>query len=226
MQNLQTTAEVIEQQLNEASALSMTLHNYGHMGQVVEDGTVDGALLTDQMIADYNAAIDTVINTQYYTARDLLIEEHQNAIDDLHTAINDLTAATAVLATVSAVADMASTADTVQEQLQVQAALNSVDMSIEQSDVDNYNSALTAVESYANAAAGFLTAANTTSITTSVDSYASSNNINLASYTMATFSADNLIIMFDNGTSIGFGNYTNTMSADEVYANAGIYGGS
>lgn len=225
MQNLQAAAEVIEQQLNEASSLSMTLHNYGHQGQVVQDGTVDGALITDQMVTDYNAAIDTVITTQYYTARDLLLEEHSNSINDLHTAINDLTAATAVLATVSAVADMASTADTVQEQLQVQAALNSVDMSIDQTDVDNYNTALNAVETYANSAAGFLSAANNTSITSSVDTFASSNNINLASYTMATFTVDNLLIMFDNGYGVGFSNYNDVMSTDQVYANAGIYGG-
>lgn len=224
MQNLQAAADTIQQQLDEANALSMTLHMYGHSGIIVEDGTTDGAIITNQMVANYNNAIDTVLNTQYYTAQDLFMQEHQNAIAGLHNSINDLVAATAVLATVSAVSDMAASADTVQEQLQVQAALGSMDMTIDQADVNNYNAALGAVEGYANSAAAFLTAANNGFMTGAVDNFAQNRNLNLANYTSATYSVDTMLIMIEGGYAVGFSGFNNIMSAEDVYANAGIYG--
>jgi hypothetical protein len=229
MTDLQSAAALIDAQLQLGSNLSSTLHSYGHSDQVVADGVTDVALISDQMVSDYNAAIQTVIDTQYLTARDVLMDQHNTAIDNLHTSINDLVSATAVLATVSAVADMAATADTTQEQLQVQAALTTTDMTIDQADVDNYNSALGAVETFAQEAGAFLAAANNSSVTGAIDSFAQANGVAVASYTAITYtqSVDQLLIGWDAGAYMSFSGYNtgNTVGVDEIYGQIGYVGG-
>lgn len=230
MVDLKTAAEAIEAQLSLANQLSGSLHAYGHSTWVVEDGVTDAAMIDQTMVNAYNAAIDNVLATSYLSAADVLLDQHNLAITSLHTAIDDLVTATSVLATVSVVADMAASADTTQEQLQVQAALATTDMSISQADVDTYNTALVNVNTYATQAGAFLAAANNTSITGAIDSFAASNNMAVASYTAVTYTQniDQMIIMWDAGLSMSFSGYNagNTITAEEIYSQAGFYGGS
>ena len=228
MQDLQAAAEVIESQLALANNLAWSIDMSAHNGQIVESGTIDAATIDQQMVTAYNNAINNVLNTSYLTAADILADEHQNAINNMHTAIDDLVAATAVLQTVSAVADMAESANTTQDQLQVQAALATTDMSIDQSDVDNYNTALSDVETYAQQAGAFLAASNNSDITATIDSYAASNNVAVASYTAVSYtqSIDTFIIEFGTDAYIQFtGTFTsNTKSAEEIYGSVGYSG--
>lgn len=229
MTDLKTAAETIEAQLSLANSLSMTLHNYGHSTSVVEDGVTDAATIDQTMVNAYNAAIDNVLATSYLTASDVLLDQHNIAITNLHTAINDLVAATSVLATVSAVADMAASADTTQEQLQVQAALATTDMSISQSDVDNYNTALADLNTYATQAGAFLAAANNQNVTAAIDSFAAANNVAVASFTAITYTQniDQMLIMWDANASIALSGYNsgNTITAETIYNQVGHYGG-
>lgn len=229
MDNLAATAETIEKQLQLANQLAGNLHGYGHSTSIVEDGVTDVAIINQQMVTAYNAAIDSVLTTQYKTAADVMMDNHSTAINNLHTAINDLVAATSVLATVSTVADMAAAADTTQEQLQVQAALSTTDMSISQADVDTYNTALSDVNKFATEAGAFLAAANNSSITGAIDSFAATSGVAVASYTAVTYSQniDQMIITWDAGTYMSFAGYNtnNTVTADQIYANIGYVGG-
>jgi len=133
------------------------------------------------------------------------------------------------LATVAAVADMAANADTTQEQLQAQQALAVTDMTIDQVDVDNFNTAAAAVQSYAQAEAAYTSAANNVNITASIDSYAAANNVAVASYTAVTYTQniDQFIIEFGNQAYLEFnGAFTNqTKSVDEIWQNVGYVGG-
>lgn len=228
MADLAAAASQIEQQLNLATSLSNSIHGYGHSTSIVETGVTDPALIDQSMVDAYNSAIDTVLNTAYLTAQDVFIEQHNTAIDNLHTAMNDLVEATAVLATVSAVADMAATADTTQEQLQVQAALATTDMTISQADVDNYNSALGAVETYAQQAGAFLAAANNSNMTAAVDNFAAANNVAVASYTAISYtqSIDQFVIEFGTAAYMEFnGAFSDNMvSANDIWGQVG-YGG-
>lgn len=225
MSDLATAADRINAQLQLANSLSGAIHSYGHSTTIVESGVTDPALISQQMVDSYNNAIDTVLTTSYLTASDIFAAEHNNAINNLHMAINDLVSATAVLATVATVADMAASADTTQEQLQVQAALSTTDMSISTADVENYNNALGAVESYAQQAAAFLSASGNANITGAVDNYAAANNVAVASYTAVSYAQniDQLIIQFGNSAYLEFnGAFTaNTKSVEDIWGQVG-----
>jgi hypothetical protein len=225
MDNLFLAAKAIDEQLDAATALSTTLNQYAQTGLVAEDGVTDPALITSQMAADFNGAVNTVINTEYMTARELFLEEHEEAMANLDLAIDQLTAATAVLATTSAVMDMAASADSTQEQLQVQAALSVMDTTITQSEVNAFNSALGSVETYSQQAGAFLSAANNGFLTSTVNNYAASNNLSIGSYTGATYNVDHMLIMW-GGNGLSFYGENQVIDADSVYDDAGIYGNS
>jgi len=230
MADLQAAAEVIEKQLQLANDVAWAIDYTAHNGQIVEDGTVDPAYIQDAMVTAYNNAIDNVLTTSYLTAADVLVEEHNVAINNMHNAIDDLVQATSVLQTVTAVADMAESANTTQEQLQVQAALSTTDMSIDQQDVDNFNNALTDVQTFAQQAGAFLAAANDTGMTDQIDNFAAQNNIAMSSYTAVSYvqDVDKLMISFaDNNSYIAFQGFmtNNTKTAEEIYGSIGYVGG-
>jgi hypothetical protein len=129
---------------------------------------------------------------------------------------------------------MAAEADTVQEQMDLQEVVSVTDMTITETDVEEYNTALADVETYAQEAAGFLAASNNTHITSFTDGWTESNNISVAQYGSVTYDAtsDLLILEFygqNNETygGVGFEGYLTGefKTADDIY-NAGIaYGG-
>lgn len=228
MVNLAAAASQIETQLNLANSLSGVLSGYGNSTNIVETGVTDPALISQQMVVAYNSAIDAALSGSYMTSQDVFLEQHDIAVANMNTAIDDLVAATSVLATVAVVADMAAGADTTQEQLQVQQALATTDMTITQAEVDNFNSALGAVETYAQQAGAFLAAANNSNVTAAVDSFAAANNVAVASYTAITYtqSIDQFVIEFGtqaymelNGTFA-----SNMKSAEDIWGQVG-YGG-
>lgn len=228
MDDLRDAARIIDAQLDLARNLSNTLHSYGHSPNVVESGVTDVAIIDAAMRDAYNGAIDNVLNASYLNARDVMINEHVAAIDNLHTAIDNLTSATAVLATVATVADMAESANTTQDQMQVQQALATTDMTITEADVDSYNTALTDVNTYATQAGAFLAAANNTQLTNAVDSFAATSNVAVAAYTAVSYqqNIDQMIITWDAGTYMSFSGYNtdNTVAAKDIYINVN-YGG-
>jgi len=230
MADLQAAAEVIESQLQLANSLAWEIDWNAHNGMIVEDGTVDAAYIEDSMVTAYNNALENVRNASYLTAQDILIEEHNVAINNMHTAIDNLVDATAVLQTVSVVADMAAEANTTEEQMQVQVAITNTDMSIDQQDVDNFNDALTDIQTFAQQAGAFLAAANDTNMTDQIDNFAAQNNIAMSSYTAVSYvqDVDKLMISFaGNNSYIAFQGFmtSNTKTAEEIYDSIGYYGG-
>ena len=228
MIDLKVAAQRIEAQLSLASNLSGSLHGYGHSTSVVEDGVTDAAMISETMLAAYNGAIDSVLTTSYLTAQQVLQEQHNTAIDNLHTAINDLTSATAVLATVATVADMAADADTTQEQLQVQQALSTTDMTITEAEVGDFNAALADVNTYATQAGAFLAASTNTGVTDAIDSFAATNGVAVAAYTAVTYQQDidQMLITWDANSYMSFSGYNaeNTITAATIYTEVGYYG--
>ena len=220
--NLYATAEAIREKSN-LSNHAFTVDMMAHEGRIVETGISDYATISSSMVTDYNTAISTVINTSYLTAKDVFIEKHAEAIDDMHDSINDLMGATTKLSTVAVVAELAISADTTQEQLQVQQALVQTDMTITETDVNNYNTALKDVETFAQQAGAFLSAANNESITSAVDSYSAQNNIAVASYSAISYTQDmdKFVISYNNDLYMSFqGAFTDKMvTADEIYQN-------
>jgi hypothetical protein len=207
---------------------------YAGVGGIAPDGSITAAQLSVQMVSAYNDALTNVQNTTYYNTSMLLADQADAAFDNMSVAIDALVDATTTFATVSAVADMAADADTVQEQMDLQNAVSVSDMSVTDADVDDYNTALADVETYAQEAAGFLAASNNTHITSSTDKWAEGNNISVAAYASVTYDAtsDLLILQFygqNNETygGVGFEGYLNGefKTAEDIYSAGIAYGG-
>jgi len=185
---------------------------------------MDSAFITQQMMNDYNAAIDAVINTTYATAQTVFLDAHSAAMANLNASVDQLVSATVVLSSVTAVAEMAATADTTQEQIALQNVLvNDPGLQVTQLEVDNFNASVEAVNSYAREAGAFLAAANNTSLTSAVDSFATSNNVAVGAYTAITFhqTMDQYIITWgDAGLMGGWTGY----NTDNMVGAADLYG--
>lgn len=230
---LEATARAIQDQLNLSNTLSLGATHYATTGGVVADGAMDSAMITQTMVDDYNAAIDAVINAEYATASTIFMDAHTSAMANLNASIDNLVAATTVLSSVGAVADLAAAADTTQEQIALQTMLTTdPGLQITQVEVNNFNQSLDAVGSYAREAGAFLAAANNTSLTAAVDNFAATNGVAVGAYTAITFhqTMDQYIITWgDAGFAGGWQGYNtgNIKDASDLYG-AGLYvsGGS
>ena len=116
MPNLNQAAETILGQISASQILMAGATQAAATGDVLNPGVMQTAAISDQMQADYNNAIQAVIDANYYGARDLLLDQHDQAMQNLSASVDDLVDATLVLATASTVAQMAEAADTVPEQ--------------------------------------------------------------------------------------------------------------
>jgi len=207
---------------------------YAANGGIAPDGSVTRAQLSATMVSAYNDALANVQNNTYYNTSMLLDDQADIALENMSLAIDALVDATTTFATVGVVAEMAAEADTVQEQMDLQEVVSVTDMTITETDVEEYNTALADVETYAQEAAGFLAASNNTHITSSTDKWAEGNNISVAAYGSITYDAtsDLLILQFygqNNETygGVGFEGYLNGefKTAEDIYTAGIAYGG-
>ena len=206
---------------------------YAGVGGIAPDGSVTAAQLTVQMTNAYNEALSDVRNATFYDTETLLQDQADIALDNMSVAVDALVSATATFAAVGAVAEMAAEADTIQEQVELQ-EVASVTSEITEADVEEYNTALADVETYAQEAAGFLAASNNVQITSSTDDWAAQSNVNLASYTSVTYDAtfDVLIMEFYSNSTSGYGGVgfegflrNDFKTADDIYNTGIAYGG-
>ena len=232
--DLATAADNLMDQVRLSRTLAAGASYYAGVGGIAPDGSVTAAQLSVQMVSAYNDALTNVQNATYYNTSMLLDDQANLALDNMSVAIDALVDATTTFATVSAVADMAANADTVQEQMDLQNMISVSDMSVTDADVDDYNTALADVEVYAQEAAGFLAASNNTQITSSTDDWAAQNNISVASYNTVTYDATTDILLMDfytnqnNGwAAVGFEGYLtgDFKTADDIYTAGVAYGG-
>jgi hypothetical protein len=185
MTDLQGSAQTLLNQLSAAQSLTAGAVYSAGQGDILAPGVMQTATVTEQMRLDYNADVQGVIDATYYNAEMLFQDQYTATMVNLDSAVDNLVAATAVLMEVQAVANMAANADTVQEQMAVQAVLTNNDMTVSAADVNNYNNALGAVQSYARDAGAFLAASRNTTMTGTVDAYAANSGTNLYGATVA-----------------------------------------
>ena len=223
MNNLQGSAQAILNQLAAAQSLTAGSVYSAGQGDIIAPGVMQNASITEQMLAAYNADVQGVIDATYYNAELLFQDQYAATMVNLDSAVDNLVAATAVLMEVQAVANMAANADTVQEQMVVQAVLSNNDMTITAADVSNYNNALGAVQSYARDAGAFLAASRNTTMTGTVDAYAANSGTSLYGTTV-TYSATADILNISGADAFGIGLQgllqANTVSVEDVYAAA------
>ena len=221
MTNLQGSAQAILDQLTASQSLTAGAIYSASNGDILAPGVMQTASVTEQMRLDYNSDVQGVIDATYYNAELLFQDQYAATMVNLDSAVDNLVAATAVLMEVQAVANMAANADTVQEQMVVQAVLSNNDMTISAADVSNYNNALGAVQAYARDAGAFLAASRNTTMTGTVDAYAANSGTSLYGTTV-TYSATADIMNITGADAFGIGLQgllqANTVSVEDVYA--------
>lgn len=222
MPNLNQAAQTILGQISASQILMAGATQAAANGDILNAGVMQTAAISDQMQNNYNNAIQAVIDANYYGARELLLDQHDQAMQNLGHSVDQLVDATLVLATASTVAQMAAAADTVPEQQALQSMLeNSPSMTITDTEQGNYNNALASVQQYAREAGAFLAAANKNSLTSTVDNYATNANVNLYGSTVAySATADILTISAGNVFGMGFQGFLphHHISAEDIYS--------
>jgi len=228
LQALVDSIEVIDNRLQLSISLGIGATGYAEVGGVIEDGSMNDGYISTAMLSAYLDAVDQVIEHDYATAttaEQLFIQEHVAAMNNLALAVDTLGDATSVLMTATSVAQVASEADTAPEQVALQEMLATDEYSIDNAEVATYNTAVENVETYAQQAGAFMAAANTDSLTASIDSYAAQNSIVIGNYSALTYtqSMDEFVITWDDyGNATGWNGYlTDEMKdADDIYGAA------
>jgi hypothetical protein len=225
IQTLINTLDVIDDRLQLSINLGIGAVGYAEVGGVIVDGSLDGAKVTEAMLLAYQNAVDQVMAHDYQTAQtanQMFTQQHVSAMNNLTLAVDVLADATGALLSATSVAAIAADADTAPEQVALQGMLATDEYSIDSSEVAAYNTALEAVESYAQQAGAFLAAANNSALTSSIDTYTANNGIVVGTYSALTYtqSVDEFIIVWDAaGNSTGYQGYlTNDFrDADDIY---------
>lgn len=222
MPNLNQAAQTILGQISASQILMAGATQAASNGDILNAGVMQTAAINDTMQNNYNNAIQAVIDANYYGAHELLMDQHDQAMDNLSASVDSLVDATLVLATAATVADMAASADTVTEQQALQTILeNSPSMTITDTEQGNYNDALASVQQYAREAGAFLAAANNTTLTSTVDAYAANANVNLyGGYAAYSATADIINIGAGDVFGLGFRGFLadNGVSASDIYS--------
>ncbi len=226
LQALVDSINVIDNRLQLSVSLGIGAVGYAEVGGVITDGSMDDGHISDAMVTAYLDAVDQVMEHDYATAttaEQLFVQEHVAAMNNLALAVDILGEATSVLMTATSVAEIAMEADTAPEQVALQEMLATDEYSIDAQEVAEYNHSIDSVEGYAQQAGAFMAAANNESLTASIDSYATQNNIIIGNYSALTYtqSVDEFVITWDNyGNATGWSGYL----TDEMKESDDIYG--
>jgi len=220
----------IQDRLDQGSVLTVGAVGYAGIGGVIDDGAVNQGIITPGEISNYLEARDAVLEYDYAianTAEQLFMQEHAASMNSLSLALDNLTDAASVISMATSVAAEASEADTAPEQVALQGMLETDEYSLDTAEVNEYNEALVAVETFAQQAGAFMAAANNTELTSSIDAYASQGNFVVGSYSAITYtqSVDEFVITWaDSGFNSGWQGYLgpDMKDASDVYG-AGEY---
>jgi len=220
----------IQARITESAVMTVGAVGYAAIGGVINDDALNDGLITSAELNAYLDAKELVLNHDYAiaeTAEQMFMQEHAANMNSLDTAVDNLTAATAIVMTAVEVASIAAEADTKPEQVELQGMLETDAYSLDTAEVNEYNEAVAAVETFAQQAGAYMAAANNDDLTATVDSYAAANNFMVGSYTAITYTQniDEFVITWgDSSFGTGFQGYLTPemKSASDIYA-AGEY---
>lgn len=147
-------------------------------GMGISSGQLSGNYyISDEQVTAYNSALSGMVNyLPYGSAEDYLNEQAQSELDAMEDAIGDFTAVVVDMLEVQEVAERAESAETPDDQAEVQEYIAQNDMSVSQDDADTYNQSLDDIESHANAAGAFLAVAGNPEAVQFLDQGAMDNN--------------------------------------------------
>ena len=222
--NLANSSLAIKKQLALGTAFSAGFAAAAANGTIVDQNAWLPAKITEQHRNDYNAAVGDFRTTDFYTAKQFLLQQAavattnmQASISDLASAAVDLQKAVVVNQMVSAITDAPSAKTT-------QSAIAAAGLSTEitASQTSAYNTSLASVNSYASQAASFFRAANSTQITGNIDAFKATYNKELSNaYASAGYVSNNpyVAVAWGDGNGISQGGLAQyVMSSQGFYA--------
>ena len=227
---LLTASQELSQTITSARYAVAGSTHYAAIGGIAEPGAVVQYQITQDQLDAYNGALQEVKDAVYYNTRMLFEDKHEEAMANLSAAVDVFAVAAQEIAKVDAVAGVASTADTAEEQVAMQDFISTEGVELTQQEVTAYNDSLADIETHSQEAAAFLQAANNTFITDTSDNHAKDFNASTINAT-ATYTAtnDTLRLVWAADQQISFHNFFSgdfKTSADVMGVGQSIYAGN
>lgn len=218
-----TLEELIAQTNSLVAAFDSSIQIVGGMndvalaGQVVPVGASDAALISEDLVAAYNDAL----NFTQPGAQEWLTAQADKKIEELDNAVVNFTYAAVPLIEAVEVGNMAASATTVEEEVALEDFIITNNVEITSVELAEYNDSVVAVESAAATAAAYITASNSQSFVESADSQASDFRVQYSEVATETFNRDTstIEVSFTGHTStvsLGLGNYI--ASIDSIFS--------
>ena len=165
LDNLINSSSAIVDQIDTGVKLVGAATDYAHTGGGLSNGTLSStAHITSAQVEAYNSALNNMATYQPYGApvKEVLENMAMDSLAEMETHIDTFVEVTVDLVSVAQVAEKAESASTPKQEEEVQTFVsqNQEMLTIDQDDVDTYNTSLDEIETSANEAAVYLSVAN------------------------------------------------------------------
>lgn len=204
--NLSSSSLAIKNQIAMGASFSAGFSAAAANGTIVDPNAYTAATITEQQRTDYNASLSTFGSTDFYTARQFLLQQAANATANMQSAISSLSSAAVDLQKAVVINQMTSsiTDATTARATQSAIAASGLNTEVTSTQVSAYNTSLASVNSYASQAASFFRAANNATITGNIDSFKATYNKDLSTaYASTAYSDANPYVTVTWGDGLG-----------------------
>jgi hypothetical protein len=222
--NLQASSGAIKTQLALGTAYSAGFAAAAGNGTIVDPTAYQAATISEQQRQAYNSSMSTFASTDFYTAKQFLMQQAAVATTNMQQSISALAAASVDLQKAVAVNQMLTAVSDAPTAKSTQTAIANSGLSSEvtTSQVSAYNTSLASVNSYASQAATFFKAANSTQITGNIDAFKTSYGKDLSqAYAVTGYNSANpyVVVSWGDGFGIGQAGLSQyTQSSEAFYA--------
>jgi len=165
LDNLIDSSSAIVDQIDTGIKLTGAAMDYANTGSGLSNGTLSStAHITSAQVDAYNSALSNMATYQPYGApvKEVLENMAMDSLAEMETHIQTFTEVVVDMISVQQVAEKAETASTPkqEEEVQIFVAENQDMLTINQEDVDTYNTSVDQIETSANEASAYLAVAN------------------------------------------------------------------
>jgi hypothetical protein len=213
LDNLINSSSAIVDQIDTGIKLTGAAMDYAHTGGGLSDGTLSStAHISAEQVEAYNSALSNMATYQPYgNVRDVLNDMAIDSLDEMETAITTFSEVVVEMIAVQQVAEKAETAATPGEKEELQTFIvdNQDMLTIDQEDVDTYNTSVDQIETSANEASAYLAVANNDEAADFLQQSIQDKNT----------TADDVNIFYDAGEQWVAMGYNTTRNLTAVYLN-------
>ena len=213
--NLVTSSNYINTQVSIALQQADDAAHAAIAGNILVPGTYTEAQIDQIVVSTYNQALIDVVNANYYTAADFYEDQYQDSMESLGATIEVFAGAATEISKVAAVVEIAATADTAEEKVDMQNFIRSSDLTLDVQTVAVFNESIEKIETFSQSAAVFKNASLDVSILSTTDTIAIDSFSNLTRSTAFYGAYDDHLNVYLDHTDIlihGYFQYGDTAS--------------